>query len=74
VYSAGKPSACYKRRFASSILHSCNVKMQICATVLNVLTYVIYMIGLYWKYQCLCDVLKKMKLFILILISFLSMH
>ena len=32
VYSAWKPSACYKRRFASSVLHSCNEKTQICVT------------------------------------------
>ena len=32
MYCAGKTSACLKRRFASSILHSCNVKTQICIT------------------------------------------
>jgi hypothetical protein len=28
----GKPSACEKRRFASPVLHRCNVKTQICVT------------------------------------------
>jgi len=32
VYCAGKTSACLKRRFASSVLHSCNVKTQIFVT------------------------------------------
>ena len=32
MYCAGKTSACQKRRFVSSVLHSCNVKMQICVT------------------------------------------
>ena len=32
MYCAGKTSACQKRRFASSVLHSCNVKTQICVT------------------------------------------
>ena len=32
MYCAGKTSACWKRRFALSVLHSCNVKTQICVT------------------------------------------
>jgi len=32
MYCAGKTSACLKRRFASSVLHSCNVNTQICVT------------------------------------------